>query len=379
MHTLTVEQELKLYLLAHGVRIDPAAEASWLDQFGGPLTLNEYASTSGVALYTHDGIWINAPFIEAFTEQTEARLICEGGKFALTRGSLVVPVNVVPVPAYHQETYEDGERRLPYTNLGVTHTDRCRISPIEGCAWVCTFCDLPYDFRYRKKPREEMLRVVQKAKSDRLAPARHVLVSGGTPKPADEPWIDEIYEFIAQNAAMPVDVMMPARKDMGYPARLKAAGVNMMSINVEIFDKDRARRITPHKARLLGVDHFIDYIGEAVKVFGVGFIQSLMVFGSAIESMESTLAGVRAIAERGGMPVLSPFRPDPATPLGNQPPASLEEMKRVYGESLEICERTGTGVKLGPRCIPCHHNTVTFPDGSDFYVPLDGDLTRPVA
>ncbi|MSR85560.1 radical SAM protein [Candidatus Uhrbacteria bacterium] len=380
MHTLTPEQDLKLYLLAKGVKIDPEAEQAWLRQFGGPMTLNEYASTSGVALYTADGVWINAPFLEAFTQQTEARLVCEGNQFAIVRDSLTVPVSVVPVSAYHQETYEDGGQRFPYTNLGVTHTDRCRISPVEGCAWVCTFCDLPYEFKYRKKPKDELRNVVRMAKNDRLAPARHVLISGGTPKPEDEAWIDEIYAHIAEHAAMPVDVMMPARKDMGYPAWLKSVGVNMLSINLEVFDRERARKITPNKLKLLGLDHYLNYIEVAVKAFGVGFVQSLIVFGSAIEPIESTLEGVRELARRGCMPVLSPFRPDPVTPLGKKgsPPASHEEMVRVYGESLEICARSGTGVKVGPRCIPCQHNTVAFPDGSSFYVPLDGDLTRPV-
>ncbi len=373
---LTLEQELKLYLLAHGMKIAPGAAEAWHRLFDGPMTLNEYASTSGVALHTRDGTWINAPFIEAFAQDSKARLQCDGDQFFIDYGGSEILVSVIPVSAYHHETYDDGGTIRPYTNLGVTHTDRCRISPIEGCGWVCTFCNLPYEFRYRKKHREELLRVVSKAKRDRLAPARHVLVSGGTPKPEDEAWIDEVYAYIAANAGMPVDVMMPARKDMEYPRRLKAAGVNMVSINVEIFDPVRARRVTPNKARLHGIDHYLAYIEAAVTAFGVGFVQSLMVFGGPIESIESTLEGVRALAQRGCMPVLSPFRPDPKTPLGKCPPASMDEMKRAWNETLEICARSGTGVKPGPRCIPCMHNTVTFPDDSGFYVPLEGDLTR---
>jgi hypothetical protein len=63
--------------------------------------------------------------------------------------------------------------------------------------------------------------------------------------------------------------------------------------------------------------------------------------------------------------------------MGKAAPATIEEMRRVYGESLEACAQSGTGVKLGPRCIPCMHNTLTFPDGTDFYVDEAADLTRP--
>lgn len=371
--------DLKLYLLAHGIVIDPHAEAVWRDMFDGPMTLNEYASTSGICVYTDGGVYMNVPFIEAFAHSSEARFVFVDGTFAIECAGITTPVSVVPVPSYHKQTYRDGERDVPYTNLGVTHTDRIRISPIEGCGWVCTFCDLPYDFKYRKKPPSELVAVLDIAKRDRLAPARHVLVSGGTPKPEDEAWIDEVYARVARASSMPVDVMMPPRADLGYPAKLRAAGINMMSINLEVYDQARARKITPNKLRRFGRDYYFDYIAEAVRVFGVGFVQSLIVFGTAIEDTAATLAGVEALAKRGCMPVLSPFRPDPKTPLGQQPPASFDEMRRVYYESLEICAESGTGVKLGPRCIPCQHNTVAFPDGSSFYVPLEGDLTARVA
>jgi branched-subunit amino acid ABC-type transport system permease component len=49
-----------------------------------------------------------------------------------------------------------------------------------------------------------------------------------------------------------------------------------------------------------------------------------------------------------------------------------------YGAYLEIRSRNHTGVKPGPRCVPCQYNTVVFPDGSDFYVSLGTDLRQPI-
>jgi hypothetical protein len=81
---------------------------------------------------------------------------------------------------------------------------------------------------------------------------------------------------------------------------------------------------------------------------------------------EDTLRAVRALAERGCDPVLSPFRPDPKTPMRNHPAPNADLLERLYLDSLEIVSQYQ--VKLGPRCIPCQHNTVTFPDGSiDYY------------
>jgi hypothetical protein len=151
----------------------------------------------------------------------------------------------------------------------------------------------------------------------------------------------------------------------------------MLSVNLEISDPQRARRITPNKARLFGRETYLNYVEAAVEAFGVGQVQSLMVFGESIESIDSTLEGVRDLAARGCVPVLSPFRPDASTPLGRSgaAPPTIAEMRRIWHAASEICSAAGTGVKPGPRCVPCQHNTVTFSDGSDFYVPLGGDLT----
>ena len=76
------------------------------------------------------------------------------------------------------------------------------------------------------------------------------------------------------------------------------------------------------------------------------------------EPVEDTLKGVRSIAERGGVPVLSPFRPDPSTPMRDVPPPDAKMMLDVYLRAHEIC--VGLDVPLGPSCIPCSHNTITF-------------------
>ena len=105
-----------------------------------------------------------------------------------------------------------------------------------------------------------------------------------------------------------------------------------------------------------------------------------MVFGQAIEPIESTLRGVQDLVDRGAIPVLSAFRPHHLTPFADAPPASLDEILTVYNRTMDICERANFVVRPGPRCIPCHHNTVTIPDGSDFYEGLGHDLAdRPCA
>lgn len=367
-------------MLEGGVQIEPSADTVWAELHGGLWTLGEYASTNGICMRIGDkggNVWVNAPIAEGASVQ----LVHTAGSFAVRSGDAEFDATIIPVPAYHEQTYIDratGQEHR-YTNLGVTHTDRVRISPIEGCGMTCKFCNIPYELKYRKKDPEELLRVIELAKDDPLAPARHVLISGGTPKRGDEPWEDELYETIMANSPLPVDIMMTPREDPGYPQRLKDAGINSLSVNMEVFNSDRAKRLTPNKNRRFGPEGYLDYIARAIGVLGVGRVQSLILVGRAIEPLESTLAGVRALVDRGCIPVLSPFRPDARTPMEEDPIATRDELRHVYEETLRICDASGTGIKPGPRCIPCHHNTAAFGDGSEFYIDEGeaDDITRP--
>lgn len=383
MATLTPRQKLKFILLADGVRVHPSARAAWVERFDGPITLAEYATTSGVSLVLPGDLYVNAPEVTD-GEAPELRFADDGFSVATRRDE--VPVRVVPVPAFHGRTQIDAGNGTAqrYSNYGVTHTDRVRVSPITGCAWKCHFCDLPYEFAYERKDEGNLLATIIVAQDDPLVPARHVLVSGGTPRAPiraghgrlgrdDEAWIDGVYAYLAEHSPLPVDVMMPPRRDLGHPERLRAAGVNSVSINLEVYDPTRAQAVAPVKAKL-SREHCLDYIERAVEAFGVGFVQSLMVFGEAIEPLQSTLAGVEALVERGCVPVLSAFRPHHLTPLATAPAATFEEMTSAYLRTLEICDRLDNGVRPGPRCIPCQHNTVALPDDSGFYVGLDADL-----
>jgi hypothetical protein len=76
-----------------------------------------------------------------------------------------------------------------------------------------------------------------------------------------------------------------------------------------------------------------------------------------IEPIEDTLEGVEAIASLGCVPVLSPFRPDPSTPLRDWPVPTARFLRSAYERAREITARHG--VPDLPRS--CAHNTLTTP------------------
>lgn len=361
---LKVIERLKLELMTDGIEVSPAAADALSSNQSKPLTLADYASTSGIALELEGQIWLNAPIHEFnpnFVDRAPHSLEYEDDTFLVRTESGEFPAQPVPVPNYHNETCPGTER--PYTDYAITHTDRVRISPIQGCKFVCTFCDLPYDKRYEKMALEGLIASIGRALEDQALPAHHVLISGGVPSDDDWPWLREVYRAVPD--AFPevdVDVMMVPVPGQLVARELYEAGIHGVSVNLELFDEERSYRIMPHKSKL-GPQAWFDFIEEAVEYFGPGQVRSLMMVG--IEPLEKTLEGVQALAERGCEPVLSPFRPDPATPLRKLEPPTVDVLEEAYLRSAEIVE--ANGVKLGPRCIPCMHNTLTFPDGTEDY------------
>jgi hypothetical protein len=365
---LTAAQTMKFALFFGGIKVTANAESLVMRPYGNrPLTLADYASTSGISLMLDGDVWVNAPISAhnpnmVFDPRHELRAEDERLYVRDLDSGVEIAARFVPVPAYHDQRNEDGELFTDYVH---THTDRARIAPIRGCAMRCHFCDIPYEFkgRYFRKPIARLLDAATQAINDPVQPAMHLLISGGTPGRRDYAYLREVYRsVITAFKEFGTDIMMAPIPELIDLEELSECGVNELSLNIEIWDLERARQIMPEKYRM-GRSSYLDFIAASVDRLGRGRVRSILMVG--LEEPESTLAGVEALAKVGCVPVLSPFRPDPITDLANLPPPSVDDMISIFLEATEITSRYG--IKLGPRCIPCSHNTMTLTDGSDDY------------
>lgn len=354
---LTTAEELKFRLLAEGLVItDAALEYIALRNSDRSLTPADYASTSGIILELEDGVWVNAPIAEHnanFVALPAFRLVVDDDRLVIEGDGLASSAAFWIQPAWHGQSNEVGEA---YNSYAYMHCDRVRISPVEGCAIVCTFCDLPYEFRYRTKRIAGLVEVIRTAVDDPVQPAGHILISGGTPRPEDYDYLQESYATVITTfPELAVDIMMVPMAGLLDVAELRRLGLAELSINIEIFSRPLARRVMRRKHDL-GPAYYLDFLEQAANELGGSKVRSMLLVG--IEPPEETLAGVEEIARRGCVPVLSPFRPDPSTPMRNAPPPSGAVLRETYLRAFEIAERHG--VPLGPPCIPCAHNTLTL-------------------
>jgi hypothetical protein len=359
---LSDAQRLKFRLLAEGVSLSAAARDR-LDGLRGErkLTPADYPSTTGLILRLEDEVWVNAPIAEHnhnFVVDPRNVLDASPDGFVVRSGGLESAAAVWLPPLYHDRNLSSGR---PANHFVFTHGDRVRLSPIRGCAMRCTFCNVPYEDRYGTKPVDAMLEALDQAFSDPLQPAHHLLISGGTPIPRDVGFLRDVYErVLLQFRGRDVDIMMAPVDGLFDLPRLKALGLHEVSINIELSNPSIARRLMPQKHRQ-GLTHYLNVINEAASVLGPGRVRSMIMVG--LEPREDTLAAVSGVLRAGGVPVLSPFRPDPSTPLRDVPPWSAEEYEELFLRATEMA--AAWDVELGPSCPPCTHNTLTL-------VPYEG-------
>lgn len=349
---------LKFRLLERGLSLTPAA-AERLDRENDhrDLTPADYASTSGLILRLEDDVWVNAPIREHnpnFVDTTPPFVLDTGpdGFFVAGEGLQSAASFWVP-PEYHGASAPGGQ---PWNNYVFTHGDRVRLAPVVGCAMACKFCNIPYEDPYATKPIGLMVDALRTALDDPRQPAQHVLISGGTPRPEHVGYLRDVYRTVLTTFTdVPVDIMMVPVDGLIDVRELRDLGVHELSINIEVHDRERARTLMPQKHRY-GLDNYLRFIADAAAALGPSKVRSMLMVG--LEPLEETIAGVQAVLDAGGVPVLSPFRPDPATPLRHQRMLSAAETKETHSEAEARARRAG--VSLGPDCPPCTHNTLTF-------------------
>jgi len=360
MEKISLSKRIKMSCFSSGIKISQNAEQRLTNNGKIPLYFYEYSTTAGLTVSFPDETFLNAPLDDWFCDTPVATLDFDyaNESFYISYDNEIIYVNVLPLPGYLN--VKDSKDRLVSDTI-MSHADRARISPIIGCSYTCKFCDYSGK-KYHPRPLDQILDGLSIALSDNNLPVKHILISGGTPSPKDYYYFEKIIQSVLNTVNLPVDVMMvPNSSDL--IDHLFDWGIFGLSINIEIFNEQIAQFLIPQKNKAWR-RIFIKCIEKALqKTGGNGRVRSLLIVG--LEPVEDTLKGVELLAKLGCDPVLSPFRPARKTPLARKNPPQITDLQKVYFEALEITEKYK--VKLGPRCIPCQHNTLAFPDGTKEY------------
>ncbi|MBI3342044.1 radical SAM protein [Candidatus Curtissbacteria bacterium] len=398
---LTTRQklELKMKIFERGVVLSDAAR----EKMGGPggnlLTTDHYYVTTRDPILNIQGTFINSPV------STEDKPFSRDANkppymVAVVNDSLVLEVDGrqlkidhLPPPEYQalgDEVSEDIS----------THTDRGRESPLKGCKIGCHFCNIPWEFQKAKMtPVDKLVKAAKVAIADKVRPMQHLLLSGGTPKTQGEfDYLQDVYRKMAEEFVktdengnkhgLDIEIMMtpsvaPDGTDLLDLDGLHELGIKRLSINMELGNmaqtyrvkgedgKEREVEIMAGKNKI-GKEQYMNTLKRAVQLFGVGNVKSMLIVG--LEPVEQTLQLAEELAQIGVCPELSPFRPDPLTPLGDHPPASFEDQIAAYDGVQEIIAKYKSefpGLSDGLECVDCMHNVDMIEDEDSFRTHYD--------
>jgi hypothetical protein len=380
--TARMSARLKVDLLAEGLRIGPGVEEHLAEHGKPPLRVRS-GSCGGLDLVLPGGIYANCPVNELFAAGSPYLLRRAGSALQVedTRSGAATDVTVTPCPAYyHRRSSRTG---VPLSQLGQLCSDRLGIGLTNGCSfWArpetrCRFCSIGLNVRsgheVGRKSTIDVLEVADAAVDDPVAPSRHVLLGGGTPPGPDAGAIaiaDATRALKARYPGVLVYAMVAPPADASYVELLVAAGVDELGINLEVWS-DAAADLYLSGKRAVGRDHYLRMLGTAVAAFrdrersgragsypsGVGRVRSIMIVG--LESGPDVLRGVEALACRGVMPILTPFRPMRGTEMERHPRWSGDALWKLTAAATTVAGRHD--LPLGPTCVPCQANTLNLP------------------
>jgi hypothetical protein len=209
--TQSLLETVKAGLLTAGMKVTGGAQTVLTDAGGPRLTAHEYSTTGGLTLDLGHGVLVNAPVDEWFCADSPFSLDVDSGSLVLHQtGDATHAVGYRP----HLPDYLDRRDSLgnAVTDVCFSHADRIRLSPINGCAYSCDYCDLPAE-RYQRHEEQQLIDALEIALRDDHLPPRHVLISGGSPGSRDLDWFVRTIAAVVNASPLPVDVMMAAVAD----------------------------------------------------------------------------------------------------------------------------------------------------------------------
>jgi hypothetical protein len=344
---------LKAKLLAEGIRLAPSISAEDIKRPFYSIV------TQGVELNLSNGItanaWVNpaSDIVLRLIEQ-HMELSIDGARY---------PTLILPPPSILSAIIPGTS--LPVADFCHIATDRINIWAVESCAMMvhntpCQFCDVAFDkTSYHLQNIDNIGKAITLLVNNKNLPARHIQVSGGTPLNRDWGHFLKACE-VATETGLPVSVMLTPQTPLDVLRKLCEMGVAELALNIEFNSDEFRRKVTPGKK-----GYNWNRLAKAAELWPEKKVRSALIVG--LEPEKETIAGVNKMLERGIVPMLSPFRPAPGTPLAEKKAPTAEFLYSVFMRSFDAALKHGSFV--GPTCTPCQHNAMALPLHLCNYVP----------
>lgn len=344
---------LKIALLNQGVRISECASQNMKNT--GMIRQGVFQS---VDLKFNNGMIINAPYLTDFSEMSPFEIDFEGKNYILKYYDKYLET-------IHFDTMDINKNKIAsngtkYGNVTFLATDRLRVHHQFRCNFKmlnqgCKFCNVkPKEGNYDLSDVFEIIDFYLKN-----VEFRHFLIGGGSGKAEiEQNNIMKIASYIRKNTDKPIYAMCLPPKNVNVLEEYKKKGINEISFNIEIFNREIAKTTMPGKGQIPLIQ-YENALNKAVELWGrSGNVRSMLVLG--MEPIEDFLNGVEWLSSKGIVPIISIFRPVTNIAMREVLPHSNIELYDLFKKILTITSKYN--LLPGPSCVPCQNNTLSLPN-----------------
>ncbi len=253
-------------------------------------------------------------------------------------------VTEIPTPEIYQHSTKDG---IDYGKIALLHGTECLATTVfQSCKYwstgdQCKFCTIPTSFlsgnTIKEKTPEQIAEVVKQGLKDGII--KHVLLTTGTSEGEDMgiERLVSIAEAIREFSNIPIAVQFEPPEDTSYLKKLADVGVNAVGIHLESADEKIRSEMCPGKYRYGSFELYNRTWDAARKYFKKGDVSTFLLFGLG-ENLEQTIDLCEYLAQKGILPVVTPFRPAPGSQLADFVPHYVGRLD----ESVEFYKKLGT-------------------------------------
>jgi biotin synthase-related radical SAM superfamily protein len=228
--------------------------------------------------------------------------------------------------------------------FGVAYSNECSL---QDKGETCFFCGINVRTRPDGTRTEPFLKSAKQIAEAYAVARKHgtgnqFKISGGfIPERRElEYYLDVVELLTAQHKNNYIDTVIGCPEDISVLDKYKEAGVKVMDLHLEIWDKNIFAALLPGKNHIgEGWQHWVEATEHAVELFGKGFVHSKIVAG--LEPKQSVLEGVEYFASKGVVMKVGAFSPRPGTPLEGTRTPSAEWHWDLVQKVADIWHRYG--------------------------------------
>jgi hypothetical protein len=311
---------LKLELAVRGARLDASvgekAEVLRLDTANGRVR--------SLALVLPDAVRVDVP-VDRDAERSPFLLVAERGAYFLEHGgSARTAVHPVPPPRFYARRTT---RDTPMAQIATVYGRHLIVNPGSTCGFSvrgtpCRFClegaRVPGD--RAAVPVADVLEVVRAAFEEAACDSVYFNTAFYDSEDGGITFLAPYIEAVRRHFDTLIAVQVHPPRTNRWIDRTYAMGVDAISYNLEIYDADALKRHCIGRVRYIGRDRYLEALGYAATIFPSGTVWTDLVVG--LEPLDSTRAGIEALAAMGVVPVASllcgehaPIDPDEIAPL----------------------------------------------------------------